>query len=174
MPLTDTALRMAQSGLYSPRWSLQIIEEARRNVSADGRNDGSRFDRIREVFPEAEVEGYEHLIDAMTNDPKDRHVLAAAIVGRADQIVTRNLKDFPDTSVEPYGIEVVPPDRFLMNVLDLFPDETMALISAQAAALRRGTPKTVFDVLRALARSGAPDFAQQMETIFHLAGTEDR
>jgi hypothetical protein len=41
------------------------------------------------------VTGYEKLIPAVElPDPNDRHVLAAAIVGRCDAIVSRNLKHF--------------------------------------------------------------------------------
>ena len=51
-------------------------------------------------FPDARVTGYKQLIGSMTNDPKDRHVLAAAVAGRADTLVTENLKDFPPASPE--------------------------------------------------------------------------
>jgi hypothetical protein len=65
-----------------------------------------RVEQMRAAFPLAEEEarGYESLIPAMTNDPKDRHVLAAAAAVRANAelIVTANLKDFPAASVEPY------------------------------------------------------------------------
>jgi len=44
---------------------------------------------MRRAFPEA-VETYEHLIDSMTNHPKDRHVLAPAVAAEADVIVTLN------------------------------------------------------------------------------------
>lgn len=44
--------------------------------------------QMKIAFPEAMISGYEPLEAAMTNDPKDRHVLAAAIRGRADVIVT--------------------------------------------------------------------------------------
>ena len=54
-------------------------------------------------------------------DPDDRHVLAAAIVGRCDVIVTCNLRDFPEDAVAPYGLEVLHPDNFLTNHLDLMP-----------------------------------------------------
>ena len=52
---------------------------------------------------------------------KDRHVLAAAVRGNVDQIVTFNLRHFPEEAVTPYGIEVVSPDDFPLNVLDMFP-----------------------------------------------------
>jgi hypothetical protein len=38
-----------------------------------------REEELRRHFPEAWVEGYKPLIDAMTNHPKDRHVLAVAV-----------------------------------------------------------------------------------------------
>ena len=39
-------------------------------------------------------------------DPDDRHVLAAAITGRCDVIVTQNLADFPAEALAPFGIDV--------------------------------------------------------------------
>jgi len=66
------------------------------------------------------VTGYEGLIPAFElPDPDDRHVPAAAIVGRCDVIVTQNLKDFPGTALEPYGMDVQHPDEFLCNHLNL-------------------------------------------------------
>ncbi|MEI8311161.1 MAG: PIN domain-containing protein [Verrucomicrobiota bacterium] len=46
-------------------------------------------------------------------DPEDRHVLAAAIHGRADVIVTFNLKDFPSARLKPHGIRALHPDKFV-------------------------------------------------------------
>ncbi len=66
------------------------------------------------------VVGYESLIDFVTlPDPKDRHVLAAAIKGRADVIVTFNLKDFPADVLEAYDLSAQHPDVFLRHVIDL-------------------------------------------------------
>jgi hypothetical protein len=55
------------------------------------------------------VEGHEDLVSAMTNHPKDRHVLAAAVRCTAEVIVTHNLKDFPRTALEPYSITAMGP-----------------------------------------------------------------
>ena len=71
---------------------------------------------------DALVEGYETIIDSFhLPDPGDRHVLAAAIVGGCDVIVTYNLKDFPIVELSKYAIEAQHPDVFLANHLDLFP-----------------------------------------------------
>ena len=72
-------------------------------------------------FPGADVTGYESMIGGMTNDPKDRHVLAAAVRADAEAIVTFNLKDFPEAALEPYGITPIHPDDFLLDQLDLYP-----------------------------------------------------
>jgi hypothetical protein len=52
-------------------------------------------------------------------DPNDRHVLAAAIHSGAQEIVTLNLRDFPDAVLGPYGIRAVHPDVFVEHLLDL-------------------------------------------------------
>jgi len=57
------------------------------------------------------VTGYERLIETLDlPDPDDRHVLAAAIAGGADVLVTKNLKDFPADRLAPFGIEAQHPD----------------------------------------------------------------
>ena len=165
MPLCDTALRLAERGCYAPRWSAEIIEEARRNLVADGRCTEAvaalRFRRIAEHFEEAEVRGYEEIVRDLRCHEKDRHVFAAAIRGGAEQIVTQNLRDFPPASVAPYAIEVVSPDDFLLNILDLYPQTTLAVIEEQAAALRRPV-REIQDVLRALSTTAA-GFAREVE-----------
>ena len=68
------------------------------------------------------VTGYEILIPSLDlPDPGDRHVLAAAIVGHCDLIVTFNTKDFPESAIAPFGILVLHPDVFLSRQLDLAP-----------------------------------------------------
>lgn len=175
MPLCDTVLRLAAAELFEPYWSETILEEVRRNLVEDGRSSISsataRIAMMRVHFPEAIVNGHDSLIPAMTNHPKDRHVLAAAVKAGADQLVTDNLRDFGPDSTEPLGIEVRSPDEFLLNVIDLFPRETLAALRAQAAALTR-PPLAVADVLRAL-RHSAPQFAKVADELIEGERAEE-
>ncbi len=66
------------------------------------------------------VTGYESLITSLSlPDKDDRHVLAAAIRCGADSIVTFNIKDFPKSSLEPYGIEALHLDEFVLSQMGL-------------------------------------------------------
>lgn len=67
-----------------------------------------------------EYQSFEELIEFP--DPNDRHVVAAALRARADIIVTYNLKDFPSSIEERYGIIIAPhPDHFLSKIYDANP-----------------------------------------------------
>jgi hypothetical protein len=85
--------------LYLPKWSDDIIKEVSRNLVEDWKKTpeqaAKREQVLREHFPEAWVYGYEPLIDKMTNDPKDRHVLAAAVASGTKLIVTTTPRIFP-------------------------------------------------------------------------------
>ncbi len=73
------------------------------------------------AFPEATVEGYGELVPALTlPDPDDRHVLAAAIRVGAQLIVTQNQRDFPDEALQPYDIETLTADEFLVSTYELY------------------------------------------------------
>lgn len=109
---------------------------------------------MEQPFPEAEVTGYESLVAAMPNDPKDRHVAAAALKAGAQVIVTSNLRDFQTL---PDGIEAQSPDEFLSNLFDLDPDGIIELFCEQAAALKK-PPRSFDEVVAALAKM-VPEFA---------------
>jgi predicted nucleic acid-binding protein len=162
--LRDVLLRAADEGLYRLHWSDAILEEVRRNLVGTGRTSeqqaGSLIAVMREAFPEASVAGYEALANRMTNDPKDRHVLAVAVVAGAQVIVTSNLKDFPERALAPFSIEAQAPDEFLTNLFDLAPERMQYILREQAADLR-APAMTVLQVLDAIAVF-APEFAAHM------------
>lgn len=106
-PLRDLFLQLAVTDLFKAKWTADIhrewIEALMRNEPECGR---AALERTRVLMDTATrdslVTGYEALIDTLTlPDPDDRHVLAAAIVGRCDVIVTQNLKDFPGGGAGP-------------------------------------------------------------------------
>tara|TARA_Y100000815_G_scaffold255461_1_gene262350 strand:- start:551 stop:1069 length:519 start_codon:yes stop_codon:yes gene_type:complete len=89
-------------------------------------------DRMKAVLPEADVADYSPLIAKLElPDPDDRHVLAAAIAGKASVIVTWNLKDFPARHLLPHGVVSQSPDDFLS---DLYAASRYALISSVGCA----------------------------------------
>ena len=137
MPLADTLLRMAEtSRLYVPKWSDEIMDEVSRNLVSKWKRTPEqaafRERALREHFPEAWVDEYEPLVPLMTNDPKDRHVIAAAVKSDTKLIVTYNAKDFPPSSLDPWGIERQGPSTFLMNLYDLDPGIVVRKLTDQA------------------------------------------
>jgi predicted nucleic acid-binding protein len=162
--LADTLLRLAEASAYRPLWSADVLAELRRNVIERG-IPPDRVDRrialMTRSFPDALVTGYGSLVDGMANDPKDRHVLAAAVRANAEVLVTFNIKDFPEPALKPYDIVAVHPDEFLLDQLDLYPGLTMAVLRQQAASYRR-EPTSVPGVLVLLERTGVPRFAAEL------------
>jgi len=75
------------------------------------------------------ISDYEEIIPTLKlPDPDDRHVLAAAIVGQADLIITLNLDDFPPEELEPFGIEAQHPDTFVAHLIGLDQEAVCAAI----------------------------------------------
>lgn len=94
-------------------------------------------------------------------------MLAAAIAGHADCIVTLNRRDFPPEMVEPYGIEIVDPDRFIVNQWDLSQYEAIAALKGMRARWRR--PETTpEDFAEAFDRGGLPGTAQRLREAAEL------
>lgn len=160
MPLCDTLLRAARRGLYQAHWTEDIVEELRRNLVRDLKLSPDRvayrIAEMRGALPDANIEGYQALVGAMTNHPKDRHVLAAAVAGEADVIVTSNLRHFPEAALEPFAVRVLSPDEFMSDLFDREPEIVRTLLREQAAGLKR-PPKSVADVINEL-RQHAPAF----------------
>ena len=160
--LTDLVLRLAESpALFSPRWSRDILNEVERNLQSklNLRLEKARY-RIacmESAFPEAMVTGYERFIDKMENHEKDRHVLAAALRAKADAILTANVKDFASKHLDPFGIECLTPDRFLVHQLHLNPGVVVKKLREQADD--RGMP---LGKLLELLGKMAPEFVEEV------------
>jgi predicted nucleic acid-binding protein len=158
--IRDTLLRAAEKEMYRLHWSNLILEEVRRNlVKQRMTTEEDAKDLINEMqrfFPESKVHNFEPLIPSMTNDEKDRHVLAAAVASNSQIIVTSNIRDFPEAALSPFGIEVQTPDQFLTYLLHLDPKRMVELLTQQARDLVN-PPMSLQELLEELALH-APDF----------------
>jgi predicted nucleic acid-binding protein len=139
--LRNLLMRLTLAGLFQARWSAHVHDEWIRSVLRDHPHiPPARLHALRAAMDDqAEdslVVGYEPLIESLhLPDPDDRHVLAAAIVARADVIVTCNLKDFPNQALAAYHIEAQHPDEFVRHMLDLAPVAVVDAVRSQQARL---------------------------------------
>jgi hypothetical protein len=111
-----------------------------------------RIGEMNRAFPDAMVTGYEDLIASMTNHPKDRHVLAAAVRCGAHAIVSGNVKHFPEESMAPYGLECLTADDFLAHQYHLNPDAFIEVLVEQAHDIGWSLPQLISKHVSSLSR----------------------
>ncbi len=115
---------------------------------------------MNEAFEDALVADWQELIACVDlPDGNDRHVVAAAIRGRADVIVTDNIKDFPRSRLSALGLSVQSGDEFLPNQLDLAPRLVIQALQRQSEATRNPA-LSVKEVLGRLEQTGAEQFVR--------------
>ena len=144
--VSDLFLRLSEEPrLLLPRWSESIWQETRRTyIDKLGWPEAladSRIQAAKEVFPEAMVTGFEHIISACTNHPDDHHVLAAAIHSKTETIVTFNVKDFKPEALDPWGINVMHPGDYLKVLYDHDPASVTNALHSMAAKAKRTVPE---------------------------------
>jgi predicted nucleic acid-binding protein len=140
-PLRDCLLRLALTDLFKARWTDHIHDEWIGALLREGKIQKHKLIAVRDLMDahvrDAKVTGYESLIESVVlPDPRDRHVLAAAIRCNADAIVTFNQKDFPAAALEPFGIDVIHPDDFIYYQIDMAPARCCQALRDQRQALR--------------------------------------
>jgi hypothetical protein len=155
--LRDLLLTLGALDAFDPRWTESILDEMARNVLADRPDiEPAQFDArlvsaMRRAFPAASVEGYEHLIDAMDNHPKDRHVAAAAVHVGAAAVVTYNVRDFDSELLRQRGIAVVNPPQLVGRLVADDPSVVALAVRAMAARKKR-PPMSPAEVVAAIVR----------------------
>ena len=70
------------------------------------------------TFTEAMIYGYELFEEGCGNDPGDHHILAAAIHGKTQTIITMNLKHFPVSALAPWEIFAIHPGTYLETLFE--------------------------------------------------------
>jgi predicted nucleic acid-binding protein len=159
----DLLLRLAEHGLFRPIWSRRILSELGQSLldrSLSTEQVEHRLETMAGAFEEAMVADEERFVRAVPLEvhEDDRHVVATAMAGKADGIVTNNLRHFPPAALARIGLEGQSLDDFLTNQLTLDTD-TVLLVLQEIEADRTRPPRTPAELLDALEPS-APGFAR--------------
>ncbi len=172
----DLLIRFSMRGLVRVRWTEQILDEcfsALRSNRPDLRED--RLVRMRtlmcDAIPDCIITGYKPLVEAIQlPDMGDRHVVAAAVKSDAQAIVTYNTKDFPNESIAQYHLEVIHPDDFFVNQIDLDPVAALHVIRELAGDLK-APPRTPLEIVEGLEARGLAVTASRLrELLFEPGG----
>jgi hypothetical protein len=163
MVLCDLLIRLAQRGLYRALWTREILAEViatvlRRRPDLSVELLRKRTEAMQAALQDAMVEGYEALIPTLHELGADAHVVAAAVFGQADIIVTSNVRDFPERVLDRYGIAALLPDDFLGLQWWVDPLAVADTLLQQARGTTR-PPLTPDDILTRL-RFMAPSFVK--------------
>lgn len=172
--MTDALMSLATAGLFAARWTTRIETEwiralERKHPDLVGKL-SARRDSMRDAIVDWEVPeaAWSEIARGLCMpDPGDVHVLAAALAGGVDCIVTANLRDFPADLLAEYRIEAIDPDRFIITQWDRYPDSAIAAFRQMRA--RRNRPQSgPEDFVRALERGGLPATADRLRRAVDL------
>ncbi|MDX8349714.1 PIN domain-containing protein [Cognatiyoonia sp. IB215446] len=133
--MREALIGCAKEGLFEPRWSVRILDEwalaaaklsQQQEVIARG-----EIAALKAAFPDTMVRFDDDFARQFSlPDPNDIHVLAAAVAGSCDAILTLNHKDFPRDILADAMLERVGPDLFLCDLLSQAPDQVWRVAEA--------------------------------------------
>ncbi|PYG31786.1 PIN domain-containing protein [Pelagimonas varians] len=164
--MREMLLGAAGQGMFTPLWSARILEEwarAARKLGPDGEAQArGEIALLRAKWPKSEVTWKPSLEDRLyLPDANDTHVLAAAIAGSADMIITMNAKDFPRNILAEEGLARSDPDAFLQGLWQANPDALQYVGDAVLAEARRlSTPD--WDMRPLLKKARLPRLAKAL------------
>lgn len=138
----EILLAVARRGLFVPLWSARLLEEWRRAAARRGALDAVQAEGeiavVRAAFPKAELPPAPSVEARLwLPDENDIHVLAVAVAGSADVILTWNAQDFPRGTLAEEGLAREDPDAFLLSLLNGAPDTVAAAAEEVRLAAER-------------------------------------
>jgi hypothetical protein len=169
-PIRDFLMHLAVRGLYQARWSDRVQEEWTTALLRNRRDlTAAPLQRTRQLMDhhinDALVGGYEHIVGQLAlPDADDRHVLAAAIHGGANVIVTINLRDFPADTLKAYGITALHPDAFISRLLEDQPDGVVTAFRQLHRNLE-DPPLSMDELLAGFARIGLVETVAELRRL---------
>lgn len=140
--MREVLLAVAGQGLFTPLWSDRILGEWQRAAARYGPQAEvealAAIARAQDAFPNARVKPQPGLEARLfLPDDNDIHVLATAIAGNADAIVTLNAKDFPRGTLQAEGLARRDPDGLLWELWSHHPDQVEAALEQVRATASR-------------------------------------
>jgi predicted nucleic acid-binding protein len=156
----------AGQGLFIPLWSERLLEEwarAARKLGSTGEAQArGEVALLRAAWPKAEVTWPPSLETRLwLPDPNDTHVLAAAIAGNADVIITMNAKDFPRGTLAEEGLSRADPDAFLYGLWQANP-EALSLVAAAVHTTAETLSGEHWDMRQLLKKARLPRLAKAL------------
>lgn len=145
-------LSLAEAGLYRVKWSEKILIEtgiAIAKITERKADVPKQINIMKAAFDDAMIDDFSTIESALRQgqmkDPDDAHVIAAAIRGGVDVIVTDNIKDFSKATLDLYGIEAMTADDFIADCFDL--NEVVAMSAINKMRKRLKHPKYTWVLL---------------------------
>jgi len=173
MGLRDLLMELAITDTFRARWTDDILDEWVESIlkkRPDISKQGLKKQRLlmNTHVRDALITSYKSIIPSLKlPDLDDRHVLAAAIRGRVDAIVTFNLKDFPSSALVAYDVEIQHPDDFLVNLYDMYPAQVLTGMKRVRKRLKN-PPYSVEEHLRAFQSAGLIKFVAALQANIQL------
>ena len=150
---------LAAFDAFRAQWSDDVHREWMAALARDRPDlDAKRIARTRALMeahlPNAMVAGYQRRIAKLVlPDPNDRHVLAAALHGKAQIIVTSNLKHFPKAVFKSHGMTAQHPDAFVCDLIAADPDRAVRAFAADRARMAN-PPRSVAECMAGIGAGG--------------------
>ena len=179
--LCHLELLLAEAGFYRPAWTAQILEETRSSIlrrrpEFDEARVSKRIVAMKLAFEDAAIEKtHVGKVQFPASVPEhDRHVVAAALAGRADVIVTSNLRHFPADDLAKVGLLVESPDDFLIDQWYLNAPAVAEILVHMALQTRKPVlpPEAVLGLLERSVPSFVTTVRKSAEWIDASAGLE--
>jgi predicted nucleic acid-binding protein len=147
----ELLIGFARAQMFEPLWSVEVLGEWRGvAITTKKYQPDPEIERLVEAFPSALVAYVpETLLRLSLPDLNDVPILAAAIDGGADELLTFNSRDFPSRTLARHAIIRRHPDEFLLEQFQLEPDlahsiAKATLEKAQADGFDTSVPRKIF------------------------------
>lgn len=126
-------LGCARAGLITPLWSDRILEEWRRAVLRTHPDQAAtvalEIAQCTAAFPNARTAAAPDVEARLSlPDTNDTHVLATAISGKAECLITFNMRDFPGRTLARDNVFPRHPDGVFLEVLEQSPETFLAIV----------------------------------------------